>query len=87
MISLLNFYRSFVSPEKAESLSKFDLQGYDLNAKQDALDAVDILIKYKTRVHEFTDEIIEFWSLPKKVMQRYSFDDAEQLNEWLDGLS
>lgn len=87
MTSLLNFYRSFISGEQAVSLSESELQGYDLNAKQDALDAVDILVKYKTRVHEFTDEIVEFWSLPKKVMERYHFDDAEQLNEWLDGIS
>jgi hypothetical protein len=87
MTTLSGFCRSFFTQEQATSLAACKLQGYDLNAKQDALDAVDILVKYKTGVHEFTDEIVEFWPLPKKVMQRYSFDDAEQLNEWLDGLS
>ncbi|MDC9729776.1 MAG: hypothetical protein PSN04_10705 [Methyloprofundus sp.] len=87
MTSLLNFYRLFSSPEKAASLTTSELQGYDLNSKKDALEAVDILVKYKTGVHDFTDEIIDFWPLPKKVMQRYSFDDAEQLNEWLDNFS
>ncbi len=90
MAAILNFYRSIFTQERPTSLAASKLQDYDLNGKQDALDAVDavdILVKYKTLVHEFTDEIIEFWPLPQKVMRRYHFDDAEQLNEWLDGLS
>ena len=69
------------------TLSRSALQGHDDKGKQDALYAVDILIKYKKDVQNFTDEIVEAWALPRKVMDRYSFDDVEQLNEWLDSLS
>ncbi len=68
-------------------LAKSQLQGHDDASKQDALDAVDILVQYKATVHEFTDEIVEFWPLPRRVMERYHFDDADQLNEWLDNIS
>ncbi|SMG62130.1 hypothetical protein BMETH_01_9 [methanotrophic bacterial endosymbiont of Bathymodiolus sp.] len=44
-------------------------------------------MEYKTKVHDFTDEIVEFWALPKQIMERYQFDNVEQLNEWLDTLS
>ena len=60
------------------------LSGHDEESKNEALDAVDILIKYKATVHEFTDEIVEFWPLPRRIMERYHFGDVEQLNEWLD---
>ncbi|MCK5870436.1 hypothetical protein BMR07_04285 [Methylococcaceae bacterium CS1] len=66
------------------SLASDLLQGHDSTSKHDALEAIDILVRYKTTVHDFTDEIIEFWPLPRLIMQRYQFDDAEQLNEWLD---
>ncbi len=67
--------------------SQLQLQGHDDASKQDALDAVDILVQYKATVHEFTDEIVAFWPLPRRVMERYHFDDTDQLNEWLDNIS
>jgi len=87
MTSLLHFYRTFFPQKKSILAADSQLVGYDSYNKQDALDAVDILVDYKTGVHEFTDEIVEFWALPKKVMERYSLDDVEQLNDWLDGFS
>jgi len=69
------------------TVGSFQLQGHDELSQQDALDAIDILLLYKNTVHEFTDGIIEYWSLPQRIMERYQFDDAEQLNEWLDNLS
>jgi len=69
------------------SLASAELLGHDLTSKHDALEAVNILVKYKTTVHDFTDEIIAFWPLPRRIMERYQFDDAEQLNEWLDTLA
>lgn len=88
MTLLSNLYNSFFSQtEKNTRLSVSHLADHDDAGKQDALDAVDILIKYKSTVQDFTDEIIEFWPLPRRVMERYHFDDAEQLNEWLDGIS
>jgi len=87
MTSLLHFYRTFFTQKKSILAADSQLVGHDSSNKQDALDAVDILVDYKTGVHEFTDEIVEFWSLPKKVMERYSLDDADQLNDWLDGFS
>ncbi|OQK17381.1 hypothetical protein AU255_05740 [Methyloprofundus sedimenti] len=77
----------FSTKRKNSSLANAQLHGHDMANKHDALEAVDILVKYKTTVHEFTDEIIEFWPLPRRIMERYQFDDAEQLNEWLDKLS
>jgi len=71
----------------ANSLVLSDLQNHDELGKQHAVDAVNILIKYKKTVHEFTEDIIDFWPLPKRVMTRYQLDNAEQLNEWLDDLS
>jgi len=88
MTSLSQIYNSlFSQANKKASLSSSHLVNYDETGKQDALDAVDILIRYKSTVHDFTDEIIEFWPLPRRIMDRYHFDDAEQLNEWLDGIS
>ena len=87
MTSLLHFYRTFFTQKKSILAADSQLIGYDSSNKQEALDAVDVLVDYKTSVHEFTDEIVAFWSLPKKVMERYSLDDAEQLNDWLDGFS
>jgi len=87
MTSLLHFYRTFFTQKKSTLAADSQLVGYDSSNKQEALDAVDVLVDYKTSVHEFTDEIVAFWSLPKKVMERYSLDDAEQLNDWLDGFS
>jgi len=84
-IFLLQSLSSLFHPgKKTKSLAKSQLQDHDTSGKQDALDAIDILLKYKSTVHEFTDEIIAFWPLPQKVMKRYLFDDAEQLNDWLD---
>ena len=88
MTSLLQFHNTLFSQMKTNvTLATSQLRDHDEAGKQNALDAVDILIKYKSTVHDFTDEIIEFWPLPKRVMERYHFDDAEQLNEWLDDLS
>jgi len=66
------------------SMNKNSLQGYSTCDQQDVLAAIDVLIQYKKTVHDFTDAIIDFWSLPQKIMQRYRFSDAEELNEWLD---
>jgi len=60
------------------------LSGHDKASKKSALQAVEILKEYKLNVHEFTDDIIDFWSLPKRVMERYHFGDVTELNEWLD---
>ena len=88
MASLSQVYTSiFSKTKKNSSLSASPLTNFDETDKQNALDAVDILIRYKSTVHDFTDEIIEFWPLPRRIMDRYHFDDAEQLNEWLDGIS
>ncbi len=66
MASLLQFYNSlFPNAQKRAGLSASQLMNFDEAGKQDALEAVDILIKYKSTVHEFTDEIIEFWALPR----------------------
>lgn len=88
MILSLQFMKSrFISTNgDTHSLANSLLLGHNQNNKDNALDAVDILIKYKTTVHDFTDDIIAFWPLPQQVMARYRFDDAEQLNEWLDRL-
>jgi hypothetical protein len=69
------------------TLATSQLIGHDETSKQLVYQAVELLLKYKSTVHEFTDEIIDFWSLPRRVMTRYQFDDAEQLNEWLDNLT
>lgn len=88
MTSLSQIFDShFSQTNKNASLSASHLIDHDDASKQNALDAVDILIRYKSTVHDFTDEIIEFWPLPRKIMDRYRFDDVEQLNEWLDGFS
>ena len=88
MASLSQVYTSiFSKTKKNSSLSASHLTNFDETDKQNALDAVDILIRYKSTVHDFTDEIIEFWPLPRRIMDRYHFDVAEQLNEWLDGIS
>jgi len=88
-MSLLSMtYNSIFSHSRKNiPLSASQLTDHDETSKQDALEAVDILIRYKSTVQDFTDEIIEFWPLPRRIMDRYHFDDAEQLNEWLDGLS
>ncbi len=70
-----------------ETLATADLLGYDESNKQYAQDALEVLITYKSKVHDFTDEIVAFWPLPRKVMARYHIDDVDQLNEWLDDLS
>ncbi|MCK5829709.1 MAG: hypothetical protein KAH20_05355 [Methylococcales bacterium] len=67
-------------------LDRAELRGHDDVSKQDALNAVTILKKYKTNVHDFTDGIVDFWPLPKRVMERYHIDDVDQLNEWLDDI-
>lgn len=74
---------SFFS-HKRETLATSDLLAHDEFGKQEAQHAVDILIKYKSEVHEFTDDIVAFWPLPQKVMARYHINDVDQLNEWLD---
>lgn len=87
-LSLRQFSSHFFSNKhELNPHSNSQLQGHDLTSKLDALEAVDILVTYKTTVHDFTDEIIEFWPLPKRIMDRYQFDDADQLNEWLESLS
>ena len=73
--------------EKNFRSSHSELRGHDKNTKEGALYAVKILQVYKKDVHCFTDEIVESWYLPRQVMDRYHFDDVEQLNEWLDDLS
>ncbi|MCF7970894.1 MAG: hypothetical protein K9L22_06980 [Methylococcaceae bacterium] len=81
----LKVFPSFCSQIKhSGNLATALLSGHDEDSRNEALDAVDILIKYKATVHEFTDEIVEFWPLPRRVMERYRFSDVEQLNEWLD---
>ena len=88
MLSLLRHsITQFFKAKEISSLVSSNLQQYDALGKQQALDAVNILIRYKTTVHEFTDEIIDFWPLPRRVMERYRFDNVAQLNEWLDNLS
>ena len=88
MTSLSKIYSAIFAKNKQNTdLSTSHLTEYDEAGKQDALDAIDILIKYKSTVQEFTDEIVEFWPLPRRIMERYHFDDAEQLNEWLDRLA
>ena len=87
-LSLQQFSSHFFSnKEETGSLATAQLMGHDSTNKLDALEAVDVLVKYKETVHEFTDEIIDFWPLARRIMDRYQFDDAEQLNEWLDNLS
>jgi len=70
----------------AETLATSLLIGHDEISKQYVHQAVDLLIEYKSTVHDFTDEIVGFWPLPQRIMDRYQFDDAEQLNEWLENL-
>ncbi len=79
-------FDSFFS-HKREPLATTDLLAHDEMGKQDAQNAVEILIKYKSKVHDFTDEIVAFWPLPQKVMARYHINDVDQLNEWPDNLS
>ena len=83
MILLQNFFTNLSFRLKVKL---FQLQGHDELSKQAALDAIDILLLYKSTVHEFTDGIIEYWALPRQIMERYQFDDVEQFNEWLDNL-
>ena len=78
--------KSPFSPKKNLNLASKQLAGHDDMGKHDALLAVDALQQYKTNVHEFTEDIIEFWPLAQRVMERYHFDNAEELNEWLDNL-
>jgi len=81
----LQIFPSFFSQIKhSGNLASAVLSGHDEESKQEALEAIDILVKYKTTVHEFTDGIVDFWPLPRRVMDRYQFSDVEQLNEWLD---
>ena len=88
MISVFQLHQTFFSHRReTETLATSHLLGHDEASKQHALEAVKILIKYKASVHDFTDEIIEHWTLPKRVMLRYHFDEVEQLNEWLDNIS
>jgi hypothetical protein len=87
VLSLQQKVSFFSSIKKNLSLDKAELRGHDEAGKQDALNAVAILQKYKTNVHDFTDGIVDFWPLPRRVMERYHFDDVDQLNEWLDDMS
>lgn len=87
-LSILQFSKYFsLNKQDVKPLAQAQLLGHDSSNKLDALEAIDILLRYKTTVHDFTDEIIEFWSLPRRIMERYQFDDAEQLNEWLESFS
>ena len=84
------FYQQLIDSffsRKRESLATSDLLAHDEMGKQEAQDAVDVLVKYKSKVHDFTDEIVAFWPLPQKVMTRYHINDVDQLNEWLDDFS
>lgn len=88
MTSATQIYSTLFSQmRKTDNLASNQLRDHDEAGKDDALAAVDILIKYKSTVHEFTDEIIEFWPLPRRVMDRYHFDDVDQLNDWLDRMA
>ena len=84
MTSILHFTNPLFFPKKPIGLASSSLRRHDKEGKQEALDAIDILVKYKSNVHEFTDEIINHWSMPRRIMERYEIDDVEQLNEWLD---
>ncbi len=88
MFSIFNmFHKSATDHHNIPRLLEGDdLSGHDLTCKQHALEAVDLLKEYKNNVHDFTDEIVDFWSLPQKVMNRYQLDDAAQLNEWLENM-
>ena len=77
----------FLWIKKNISLDKSALSDYSEEGKEDALCAVAILQNYKSNVHDFTDDIVNFWSLPERVMARYHFNDVDELNEWLDNMS
>jgi len=81
MFSLLKTSSGVVNKN---SINKNSLQGHSIGDQQEVMAAIDVLIQYKSTVHDFTDTIIDFWSLPQKIMQRYRFNDAEELNEWLE---
>jgi hypothetical protein len=84
MVSFIQRDHSFFSPETTHaSLVATLLSGHDQASKKSAQHAVDILKKCKSTVHEFTDEIIDYWSLPRSVIERYHFDGVTELNEWL----
>lgn len=85
-LSLQQHSTFFSWMKKSITLDKAVLRGYDEKGKQDALFAVAVLKKYKANVHVFTDAIVDFWPLPKRVMERYHFNEVEQLNEWLDDM-
>ncbi len=88
-MTLFQYLNTHFLPNKRASLSlaASKLVGHDQIDKQNALKAVYVLVEYKATVHDFTDEIVEFWPLPRLVIGRYHFENAEQLNEWLDTLS
>ncbi len=87
-MSLINVVEDFFNPgvKQAQMLADSSLNGYDSLIKKDAVQAVDILIKYKKDVHEFTEDIVEHWELPRKIMERYCFNDVDELNDWLDNM-
>ncbi len=85
MFSIL--YNKFFTRLEPSQLASSQLRSYDQLGKQEALDAIDILIKYKSTVHAFTNSIVDYWSLPQRVMERYGINDVDQLNDWLDDLS
>jgi hypothetical protein len=88
MMFLQNLSALFLPNKRSGlSLAVSTLASHDQTDKLDTLKAVNVLVEYKTKVHDFTDEIVEFWALPKQIMERYQFDNVEQLNEWLDTLS
>lgn len=68
------------------SLASASLKNHDDLGKHQALQAVDLLIDYKTNVHDFTDEIVSFWPLPQKIMDRYHIHSADELNDWLENM-
>jgi len=83
MIAISQRYHSIFSTETGGMTTNL-LRGHDEASKQEARQAVNILKQYKLKCHEFTEEIIELWPLPRKVMERYQINDVEALNEWLD---
>ncbi|NOQ63402.1 MAG: hypothetical protein GQ582_02680 [Methyloprofundus sp.] len=85
MMSLIQQYKAtYFTAIETGILATSSLSGHDKASKERALQAIEILKEYKLNVNQFTDDIIDFWSLPKKVMERYHFSDVTELNEWLD---
>jgi len=83
MIVISQRYHSIFSTETG-AMATNSLSGHNEASKQGARLAVDLLKQYKSKCNEFTDAIVDFWPLPREVMERYQINDVEELNEWLD---